>query len=428
MPFSLERHIPFLTWIRGYHSRLFRGDVVAGLTTGVMLIPQGMAYAMLAGLPPIYGLYAGTLPLMVYAFLGTSRQLVVGPVAIVSILIAGSVSEIAPSGTEEYIYYAIVLALWVGLLQLMMGILKLGFLVKNLTSEAISGFISAAAIIISFSQLKHLFGLSVEGGKMMDVIHHLSQNWNDVHLLTAIIGGLSMLILFAIKRSKRTIPGPLIVVVLGLIIVYFFGWHKEGVAIIRDIPSGLPSFVVPGIGLDKLGQLLPAAVTIAFVGFIQSIAVATVMQQRHQNYELDPDQELKALGMANLVGSFFQSFPVTGGFSRTAVNDQAGAQTNLSSMISALLVTVTLLFLTDVFYFLPKAVLAAIIMVAVLGLVDISGAKNLCRQDKMGFGVFLFTFLSTLILGIQEGILVGFAVSILFVLAKRYGIFNGNNA
>jgi SulP family sulfate permease len=405
------KFIPSIEWIRNYKKEWLSGDISAGLTVGVMLIPQGMAYSMLAGLPPIYGLYAVTIPLIIYALLGTSRQLAVGPVAMVSLLIASGVGHLAGAGTEEYIALAIMLALLVGLIQFSMGIFRLGFLVNFLSHPVIAGFTSAAALIIGFSQFKHLLGIKVNGEKFLEIMSQIFANIGHTHIATLLIGLVAIIILLAVKKIHKMIPGPLVVVLLGILVVYFGGLVDQGVKIVGEIPSGLPTFSLFSIDLSSIQSLLPTAFTIAFVGFMESIAVAKAIHSKHKDYKLDANQELMALGIANIVGSLFKSFPVTGGFSRTAVNDQAGAKTGLASIISATLIIFTLLFFTSYFYYLPNSVLAAIILVAVYGLIDFKEAKHLFHTDKMDFILFVTAALGTLVLGIEEGILVGVLVS-----------------
>jgi SulP family sulfate permease len=414
----MRQYLPFLDWIKSYDKSYLSGDISAGLTVGVMLIPQGMAYSMLAGLPPIYGLYASTIPLIIYALLGTSRQLAVGPVAMVALLISSGVGALAEIGSPEFISLAILLAVMVGVIQFAMGAFRLGFLVNFLSHPVIAGFTSAAALIIGFSQMKHILGISLPRGKVHETIINIYQNIGDINLPTIAIGLGSIIILFLIKKIKKRLPGPLIVVVLGMVLVYFVGLHQQGVKIIKDVPGGLPAFGIPQFEMNNIIALFPIALTISFVGFMESIAVAKAIQAKHKTYEVVPNQELIGLGLANIVGSFFKAFPVTGGFSRTAVNDQAGAKTGVASIISAVLIIITLLFLTDYFYYLPNAVLGAIIVVAVIGLIDIHEAKHLWKNDKKDFWVFMVTALATLGLGIEEGILIGVVLSIGMLVYK----------
>lgn len=412
------RFIPAIDWIQNYNKKWLSGDLSAGLTVGVMLIPQGMAYAMLAGLPPIYGLYAVTIPLILYALLGTSRQLAVGPVAMVSLLIASGVGQLASGGTDEYIAYAIALTLLVGVIQLSMGIFRLGFLVNFLSHPVIAGFTSAAAVIIGFSQFKHLLGVKASGEKFLDIIGQLASQVSNTNLLSLAIGIATIVMLVVLKKVSKVVPGPLVVVLLGILVVYLGGLTDHGVKIVGDIPGGLPTFSLPVLDLSVFSALLPTALTIAFVGFMESIAVAKAIHARHKDYTLDSNQELIALGAANIGGAFFKSFPVTGGFSRTAVNDQAGAKTGLASLISAGLIILTLLFFTSYFYYLPNTVLAAIIIVAVYGLIDYKEAIHLWHTDRTDFILFMSVAAGTLILGIEEGIILGVVLS-LAVLVYR---------
>lgn len=398
---------------------MLRGDISAGLTVGVMLIPQGMAYAMIAGLPPIYGLYASTIPLIIYAILGTSRQLAVGPVAMVSLLTAAGVSTLAQSGTAEYITLAILLGLLVGIIQFLLGVFKLGFLVDFLSHPVLSGFTSAAALIIGLSQLKHLLGVPIpRSNHIHEILINAVNQVGDIHFWTLAIGLGGILIILLLKRLNAKIPNALIIVFLGITIVFFGRLDLLGVLIVGEIPSGLPSFELPTGDLSSLRSLLPIALAISLVSYMESIAVAKSIQVKHKDYEVIPNQELIALGSANILGSLFQSFPVTGGFSRTAVNDQSGAQSGLASMISAALIILTLLFLTPLFYYLPKALLASIIMVAVFGLIDLKEARHLWDIDRKDFWMLVVTFISTLLLGIEEGIGVGVILSLAMIIYK----------
>lgn len=414
----MKKFLPILDWLPNYQKKNLTGDLSAGLTVGVMLIPQGMAYSMLAGLPPIYGLYASTIPLILYALFGTSRQLAVGPVAMVALLIASGVGALAEIGSDNFIGMAILLSLMVGVLQLAMGIFRLGFLVNFLSHPVIAGFTSAAALIIGFSQLKHLLGVAIPRGKVHETLYNVYQHFGEINWITFTIGAAGIGVILILRKINRKIPSPLVVVLLGLGSVYLFGLHEYGVKIVEEVPAGVPSFSLPSLDMNALGDLLPIALTISLVGFMESIAVAKSIQKKHKDYEVVPNQELIGLGMANIGGAFFQAFPTTGGFSRTAVNDQAGAKTGLAAIISAALVILTLLFLTDYFYYLPKAVLAAIIMVAVVGLIDVKEAKHLWKTDKRDFAMFAITAIATLVLGVEEGIAIGVGVSIIALLIR----------
>lgn len=414
----MKKFIPILDWLPNYKKKDLSGDISAGLTVGVMLIPQGMAYSMLAGLPPIYGLYASTIPLILYAIFGTSRQLAVGPVAMVALLVASGVGALTEIGSDNFIGLAIMLSLMVGVFQLAMGLFRLGFLVNFLSHPVIAGFTSAAALIIGFSQLKHLLGINIPRGKVHETLYNVYLNFGEINWQTLAIGAGAIAIIMLLKKINRRIPSPLVVVVLGVAIVYFLGLHETGVKIVGEVPAGAPSFKLPTFDLASFNDLLPIALTISLVGFMESIAVAKAIQQKHKDYEISANQELIGLGVANIGGALFQAFPTTGGFSRTAVNDQAGARTGLASIISAVLVILTLIFLTDYFYYLPKAVLAAIIMVAVFGLIDVKEAKHLWKTDRKDLAMFSVTAVATLFLGIEEGIAVGVVVSIIMLLLK----------
>ena len=412
-----KNHVPAIGWISSYNRDWFKGDLAAGLTVGVMLIPQGMAYAMLAGLPPIYGLYASILPLIIYAFLGTSRQLAVGPVAMVALLIAAGVGGLADPGTAEYIELAIVLALLVGLIQFFMGIFRLGFLVNFLSHPVISGFTSAAALVIGFSQLKHLLGVPLARSNYIhEIIAEAFTHVDQTNLYTFGIGILAIFIILMIRKWKLKIPGPLVAVIFGVLAVWLLGLDGEGVKIVGEVPEGLPALSIPNFHLAQIKSLLPIALAISFIGFMESIAVGKAIQVKHNNYKIVPNQELIALGLANIGGSLLQAFPVTGGFSRTAVNDQAGAKTGMAAIISAALIVLTLLFLTPLFYYLPQAILASVIMVAVFGLIDYKEAIRLWKYHRSDFWMLAVTFIGTLTLGIEEGVLIGVLLSLAMMI------------
>lgn len=416
---NLKKFLPILQWLPGYSKGNLHGDISAGLTVGVMLIPQGMAYALLAGLPPIYGLYASTIPLIIYAIFGTSRQLAVGPVAMVALLVANGVGELAPLGSEEYIALAILLAMMVGLFQLTLGIFRLGFLVNFLSNPVISGFTSAAALIIGLNQLKHLLGIEIPRNNHIHMIlSHAYNAFSETNYITLSIGISAIALIVVLKKMKSKIPGPLVTVIISILVVYIFNLDSLGVKIIGKVPGGLPTVGFPTFNVDAMQGLLPTALTIGLIGFMESIAVAKAIQLKHKNYKIDANQELIGLGLANIGGSIFRSFPVNGGYSRTAVNDQSGAETGMASIISALLIILTLLFLTPLFYFLPKAILASVIMVAVFGLIDWKELIHLWKTDKRDFSMLLITFFTTLTFGIQQGILTGIILSMGLILFK----------
>lgn len=414
----LSRFLPPLTWARAYDREDLRGDLLGGLTTAVMLIPQGMAYAMLAGLPPIVGLYASVVPLVVYALLGTSRQLAVGPVAMVSLLVAGGVGALVEQGSDQYLAYAVMLMVMVGGMQLLMGLGRLGFLVNFLSHPVLSGFTSAAALIIGLSQLKHLLGVNIpRSHHVHEIVLGAVERAGEINGITLAIGVASVAVLVALKRLAPRFPRALAVVVGSTLAVWGLGLHGHGVGIVGDVPAGLPAFAVPSLDPAAMRSLLPTALTIALVGFMESIAVARAFARRHK-VEVDANQELVGLGAANLVGSMFGGYPVTGGFSRTAVNDQAGARTPAAAIVTAGVIALTLLFLTPLFHFLPNAVLAAIIMTAVFGLVDLAEVKHLWQVDRADLVLLVITFLATLGFGIEQGILAGVGASMLWFVVR----------
>ncbi|WP_339709370.1 sulfate permease [uncultured Kriegella sp.] len=415
----LKKYIPILQWLPDYKKAYLSGDIFAGLTVGIMLVPQGMAYAMIAGLPPVFGLYASLVPQIIYAIMGTSRQLSVGPVAMDSLLVASGLGALALSGIDEYIAMAIFLALFMGSIQLFLGLLRMGFLVNFLSKPVISGFTSAAAIIIGLSQLKHLLGTTIEGsGKVHILLQNAFSTISETNLITLSIGIVSIVLIKTMTKINKNIPVALIVVILGILGIYFFGLNDLGVKIIGEIPKGLPKFNVHYLDFSRISELTPIALTLALIAFMEAISVSKAIQERHTDYTVDANQELIALGTSNIIGSFFQSYPTSGGFSRTAVNDLAGAKTGVAPMISAMIVGLTLLFLTPLFYYLPNAVLAAIIIVAVFGLIDVKFPVYLFKNRRDEFFLLMATFIITLTIGIKEGILLGVLISLLLLVYR----------
>lgn len=416
---SVKGYIPILEWLPKYQKTDLQGDLSAGLTVGIMLIPQGMAYAMLAGLEPIHGLYAVTVPLILYAIFGTSRQLAVGPVAMVSLLTAAGIATLNATSPEQYLLYALSLAFLVGLIQFGMGLFKLGFVVNFLSHPVISGFTSAAAIIIGLSQIKHLFRINLPNSEhIQEMIVAIFQNIGDIHWITFGIGVVGIIIIKYGKKIHKSFPAPLVAVVVGIALVTGFDLTSQGVKIVGDVPSGLPSLSSPSFDLATWKTLLPIALTISLVGFAESFAVAKTIQAKHKNYRLNANQELTALGLANFGAAFFQGYPVTGGFSRTAVNNDAGAKTTMASIFSAILIVLTLLFFTGLFYNLPSAILAAVVLVAVSGLIDFKEPVHLWHKDKADFAMLVATFVITLTLGIETGIISGMVLSLLVIIYR----------
>jgi SulP family sulfate permease len=430
---GIRRYLPFLEWLLHYHPQDLVGDLMAGMIVAIMLVPQSMAYALLAGLPPQVGLYASILPLILYALFGTSRTLAVGPVAMVSLLVATGIGAIAPQNSPEYIVLALVLALLVGIIQLSMGLLRLGFLVNFLSHAVISGFTSAAALIIAFSQLKHLLGVKIPHTESFyELLVSLVQQLGRINIVTLSIGVISIAVLIYFNRrlgyllNRRGIPeglivpitksAPLIVVLFSTLLIWSLALHENAnVNIVGTIPRGLPPLTLPSFEWTLWQKLLPTALTISFVGFMESIAVAkSLASKRRQN--IDANQELIGLGAANLGAAVTGGYPVTGGFSRSVVNFAAGANTALASMITALLIALVTLFFTPLFYFLPQTTLAAIIIVAVFGLVDVNTFKQMWRYNKADGVSLLITFVAVLTVGIELGILVGVVTAVLLFL------------
>ena len=415
----LKKLLPITSWLPEYKMANFWADLQAGLTVGVMLIPQGMAYAMIAGLPVEYGLYAALLPQIIYTITGTSKQLAVGPVAIDSLLVAAGLSVIATIGSSSYISLAILLAFMMGCILLFLGIMRAGFLVKILTKPVISGFTSAAALIIAANQISNLSGIPIERNTQIQNIAVEGLNSiNQYNQPTILIGLVTIVIIGFLSKVKTKIklPSALITVVLSIICVKWFGLNLEGVKIVGKIPSGLPSFGIPNF--QNTLKLLPIALTLALVAFLEAYSVSKALAEKH-GYEIDPNQELRALGIANIIGSFFQTYPTTGGFSRTAVNDQAGASTPLSSLFAASLIALTLLFFTPLFFHLPLAVLAAIIISAVLSLFDAKLPFELWKKNRIESLLLIATFCVTLFVGMVEGISLGILLSIMHIIYKR---------
>ena len=411
--------LPFLDWGKSYQKSWFKNDILAGLTVGVMLIPQGIAYAMIAGLPPIYGLYTALIPPAVYTLFGTSRQMSIGPAAMDSLIVGAGLSTLAVIGSEHFVVFAIALAFFVGAFQLIFGLFRMGFVVNFLSRPVISGFTSGSAVIIASNQIGNLLGLDMKrNNHIQDLFFDFIDALKDIHWITALIGIFSMLLLILLKRYAPKLPGALIVVVLGTLIAFAFQLNTIGVHVIGNIPEGLPSFKIPQLNQSNFKELSTLALTLALIGFMEAISVAKTMETKHNNYKVKPNQELAALGFANMIGSFFQTYPATAGMARTAVNDQAGAKTPLAGLFASILIGLTLLFLTPVFYYLPIAVLAAIIIVAAYGLLDFKLPNKLLVFSKRDLVLLTITLLTTIFFGIKEGILAGIVISLGMLIYK----------
>jgi len=431
--FNIRQYFPFMGWLVHYNRLDLVGDLTAGVIVAIMLVPQSMAYALLAGLPPQVGLYASIVPLIIYGLLGTSRALAVGPVAMISLLVASALSHMELTSVAQYVQVAILLAFLVGVIQMVMGILKIGFLVNFLSHPVLSGFTSAVAVVIGLSQFKHLIGVSIPRTEstfeIIGLIIPQLENTNLV-VLALSIASISVLLYFKfflgrhltqIGISETIIAplvklGPLVIAILGLGIVAVGGWDVAfSVPIVGKVPAGLPPFALPTFDNELIVELLPFAFTLGIVGYLESISVAKALASRRRE-KVDANQELIAIGMANIGSSFTGGYSVAGGFSRSMVNFTAGANTPLASIISAGLIALTMLFLTPTFYYLPNAVLGAIISVSVISLFDWKTVQHTWHYNKADFASLVVTFIAVIVLGFENGIMVGVGTSLVLFL------------
>ena len=415
----IARFFPIIKDLLTYNQATLFSDLIAGLSIAVIVIPQGLAYAMIAGLPPIYGLYAALIPQLIHGILGTSRHPAVGPVALDSLVVAIALGALSLSGIGEVIAAAVFLATMVGVLQLTMGLLQMGVLANYLSRPVISGFTSAAAIIIGLSQVEHLLGLQIESSNQIQkMILSVVQNFNETHLITVAVGLSAMSLILITKKYLPKFPSALIVSVFGVLLIWSTRWDLHGVEIVGYIPAGLPDVGLLTVSPDLMRDMLPFALTLAVIGYVEIISITKELEEQEEKYSLKPNKELMALGTANLVGSFFQSYPVSASFSRSAVKFQAGAKTGMTAVFSALIVGLTLLFFTSLFFYLPIAILAGIIMVAVIRLINVSYAIDLYKTRRDEFFLLLMTCLLTLFVGISEGILIGALLSLLLMVIR----------
>ena len=425
----IKQYIPAIDWLGSYNRDDLLGDLTAGIITAILLVPQAMAYSILAGLPPEVGLYASILPPILYALFGSSRALAVGPVAVASLMVASALSQYATVGTGDYYAAALILAFLIGGFLFLMGIARLGFMANFLSHPVMSGFTSAAAIVIAFSQLRHLLGLQLPRGLRIDgisifVFNHLS----DINISALIISTTSIVMLVLMRRylggilNRLHMPkglaqglskaGPLLLVVAMTSVTAIMSLDTvTGLRVIGAIPAGLPSLTLPQFDLTIWRDLAPSAALIALVSFVESIAIARVLGSKRRQ-KVDVDQELIGLGFANMGAAFTGGSPVCGGFSRSVVNLSAGANTQLASIVTAILIGLSVMFFTPLFYFLPQAVLAAIIVVAVLGLVDFSVFVTSWKYNKGDAISLLATFIVVMSEGIEAGIASGVVLSV----------------
>ncbi len=428
---ALEQSIPAVTWLRQYNRAALGSDLFAALIVTLMLIPQSLAYAMLAGLPPNVGLYASIAPLVAYAVFGSSRTLSVGPVAVVSLMTAAAAGDIAQAGTAGYVEAALILALLSGLVLLAMAVLRLGFLATFLSHPVISGFITASAVLIAASQLKHIFGVPAAGDTLLELVPALIAAVPQANVPTLIIGVAATAFLFWVRRGLKPLllrsgvsariadsvakAGPVAAIVFTVLAVMLADLEARGVRVVGSVPAGLPPLAMPPLDAALWVQLLPAAALISLVGFVESISVAqTLAAKRRQR--VDANQELIGLGAANVAAALTGGYPVTGGFARSVVNFDAGASTQLAGVFTAIGIALVALLLTPLFRNLPQATLAATIIVAVLSLVDLHTARHTWRYSRSDFSVLAVTIVVVLGVGVEAGIVAGITLSIALYL------------
>ena len=410
--------LPVFEWLPGYARGDLKGDLVAGLTVGAMLIPQSMGYALLAGLPPLFGLYSAVLPLVVYAAIGGSRQLGVGPTAISSLLTSAGLAHLSGGDPKVAVELAATLAVMVGLMRIALGVGRLGFMVSFLSRPVLSGFTSAAALIIGVSQLKHLLGVKLEHTERVhQILGEAAGRLDEVQGPALAVGLSAIVLLAALRRWLPTWPGALIAVGLATVAVSAFNLEDHHVNVVGDIPGRLPSIEVPTAGLDHLGELMPTALAITMLGFVESIAIAKVFAQRNR-YTIKPNRELVALGASTVAAGLSNAYPVSGSFSRTAVNAASGARTQLAGVISAGVVALTLVVLTPLFRPLPHAVLASVVIMAVAGLVDVREARRLWTVKRSDFWLLALAFTGTLGFGVELGLGISVVASLAVVLRQ----------
>ncbi|MGM9401209.1 SulP family inorganic anion transporter [Aliiroseovarius sp. KMU-71] len=430
---ALGQFVPLLDWGRRYDQGAFSADLLAAVIVTIMLIPQSLAYALLAGLPAEMGLYASILPLVAYAIFGTSRALAVGPVAVVSLMTAAAVGNLDLPSQADYIAAAITLAFLSGLILLVMGVFRLGFLANFLSHPVIAGFITASGLLIATSQLKHILGIEAHGHSLINLFGSLFAHLGQTNLITLVIGAASVAFLFWVRKGLKPLlmslglgdrlagslakAGPVGAVVVTTLISWGFDLQSKGVAIVGDVPQGLPPLTMPSFDADLWTSLFGSALLISIIGFVESISVAQTLAAKKRQ-RIVPDQELVGLGASNIAAAMSGGYPVTGGFARSVVNFDAGAETPAAGAFTAIGILLAAMFLTPLLYFLPKATLAATIIVAVLGLVDFHILKATWRYHRADFTAVLATILLTLGFGVEIGVSAGVVLSIVLYLYK----------
>ena len=428
---KLARYLPILEWGRGYGGVTLTNDLVAAAIVTIMLIPQSLAYAMLAGLPPEIGLYASILPIIAYALFGTSRALAVGPVAVISLMTLTAASAVAAPGSAEFIAATLVLALLSGLILIVMGVLRLGFLANLLSHPVVSGFITASGIIIATSQLKSLLGIKASGEALPELITTLIENAKDTNPYTLAIGVIATGFLFWVRKGLKPMlvgfglaarpadlvakAGPIVAVALSILAVITFDLEAKGVKVVGDIPQSLPPFTVPLFDADLWQRLAVPALLLSIIGFVESVSVAQTLAAKKRQ-RIVPDQELIGLGAANVAAAFSGGYPVTGGFARSVVNFDAGAETPAAGAFTAVGILLAALFLTPLLVSLPIATLAGTIIVAVLSLVDFKTPRAIWHYSKADFAAMAATIAVTLLIGVEPGVMAGVGLSLALFL------------
>lgn len=421
------RYLPILSWAKTYDQATFGADMLAAVIVTIMLIPQSLAYALLAGLPPQIGLYASILPLVAYAIFGTSRALAVGPVAVVSLMTAAAVGNLDLPDTQSYIAAAVALAFISGLILTAMGLLRVGFIANFLSHPVIAGFITASGLLIAISQLKHIFGISAHGHSLPDLLGSLFSHLPETNPITLILGAFTLALLFWTRKGLKplllklglsktladiaTKAGPVAAVTATTLAAYLFDLEGKGVAIVGTVPTGLPPIGLPDFAPDLWSQLFLSALLISIIGFVESVSVAQTLAAKNRQ-RIDPDQELIGLGTSNIASAISGGYPVTGGFARSVVNFDAGAKTPAAGAFTAIGIALAALFLTPLLFFLPKATLAATIIVAVLSLVDLSILRHAWGYSRVDFAAVATTIALTLGLGVEVGVSAGVLLSI----------------
>lgn len=411
-------NLPLVQEMKSYSWDSFRGDFVAALTVAVVLVPQGMAYALLAGLPPVYGLYAGLVPLFVYPWFASSKTLSIGPVALMSILLLSSLTIYAEPGSDKYISLVLLTGLMAGIFQLVFGVLQLGFISNFLSRPVMTGFVSAAGVIIAVSQIKYFFTLDVpRSSSIVQMLWDDAMAYSSANSSSFILGTASVILILALKKWSKRIPRYLVAVILGTVVLYLLNLDQKGVPIVGELQAGLPALTTQFLVFNDVLSMIPIAFLIAVICFIGSYSIAETMESSTPG-SVSADQELISLGLSKIVGSFFLAFPATGSFTRSVVNEEAGAVSGMAGIYTGIFIALTLLLAGPLFYYLPEPVLAAIVITSVFSLIKYSEAKRLWNLDRRDFWVFLVTFISTLVLGIVNGVVAGIVLSLLSIIHR----------